>query len=148
VEYLNYQDQIHHDVTDGGYDQDHIPEQQHRPNEDDIAAAATPAVLPSEPPFLGGPENIFLLHSYVNHVTLPLWYNSDNVSVIFLLFFLNVKLFSLYVCLLNYYINFYMSFCLSLFLMFNYFLYIFFISTFIIFFMFNYDLNCFCYVLF
>jgi len=28
VEYLNYQDQIHHDVIDGGYDQDHIPEQQ------------------------------------------------------------------------------------------------------------------------
>jgi len=27
VEYLNYQDQVHHDVTDGGYDQDHIPEQ-------------------------------------------------------------------------------------------------------------------------
>jgi len=26
VEYLNYRDQVHHDVTDGGYDQDHIPE--------------------------------------------------------------------------------------------------------------------------
>jgi len=26
VEYLSYQDQVHNDVTDGGYDQDHIPE--------------------------------------------------------------------------------------------------------------------------
>ena len=31
VEYLNYQDEVHHDVTDGGYDQQHIPEQQHIP---------------------------------------------------------------------------------------------------------------------
>ena len=83
VEYLNYQDQVHHDVTDGGYDQDHISEQQHIPDEDDIAAAATPALLPLEPPFPGGPENISLLHSYANHVALPLWYNSDNVSVVF-----------------------------------------------------------------
>jgi hypothetical protein len=44
VEYLNYQDQVHHDVTDGGYDQDHIPEQHHIPDDDDIAAAAAPAV--------------------------------------------------------------------------------------------------------
>jgi len=86
VEYLNYQDQVHHNVTDGGYDQDHIPEQQHRPDDDDITAAAAPTVLPLEPPFPGGPENISLLHSYANHVALPLWYNSDNVSVIFFYF--------------------------------------------------------------
>jgi len=53
VEYLNYQDQVHHDVTDGGYDQDHIPEQQHILDQDDIAAAATPTVSPLEPPFPG-----------------------------------------------------------------------------------------------
>jgi len=87
VEYLNYQDQIHHNVTDGGYDQDHIPEQQQRPEKDDIAAAVVPAMLPSEPLFPGGLENISLLHSYANHVALPLWYNSDNVSVIFFTFF-------------------------------------------------------------
>jgi len=46
VEYLNYQDQVDHGVTDGGYDQGHIPEQQHIPDEDDIAAAAAPGVLP------------------------------------------------------------------------------------------------------
>jgi len=74
VEYLNYQDQ------------DHIPEQQHRADDDDIAAAAAPTVLPLEPPFPGGSKNISLLHSYVNHVALPLWYNSDNVSVIFFTF--------------------------------------------------------------
>ena len=54
VEYLNYQTQVHHDVTDGGHDQDHIPEQQHIPDEDDIEAAAAPTVLPLEPPFSGG----------------------------------------------------------------------------------------------
>jgi len=97
VEYLNYQDQVHHDVTDGGYDQDHIPEQQHIPDEDDIAAAAAPAVLPLKPPFPGGPENISLLHSYAKHVTLPLWYNSDNVSVIFLFYFIIFNYF-LYMC--------------------------------------------------
>jgi len=74
VEYLNYQDQVHHDVTEGGYDQQHIPD------EDDIAAAAAPAVLPLEPPFPRGPKNISLLHSYANHVALPLWYNSNNIS--------------------------------------------------------------------
>ena len=83
TEYLNYQDQVHHDVTNGGYDQQHIQEQHipgpHIPDHDDIAAAA----LPLQPPFPGGPENISLLHSYVNHVALPLWYNSNNVSVIF-----------------------------------------------------------------
>ena len=26
VEYLNFQDEIHHDATDGGYDHQHIPE--------------------------------------------------------------------------------------------------------------------------
>jgi len=84
VEYLNYQDQVHHDVTDGGYNQQHIPEQQqHIPDQDDIAAAAAPAVLPLEPPFPGGLEKIYLLHSYANHVALQLWYNSDNVSIIF-----------------------------------------------------------------
>ena len=72
VEYLNYQDQVHHNVTDGGYDQDHIPEQQHRPDDDDIAAAAAPVVLPLEPPFPRGPENISMLHLYAKHVALPL----------------------------------------------------------------------------
>jgi len=50
----------------------HKPEQQHIPDHDDIAAAAAPAVLPLEPPFPGGPENISLLHSYANHVALQL----------------------------------------------------------------------------
>lgn len=78
MEYLNYQDQVHHDVTDGGYDQDHIPEQQHVLDDDDIAAAAAPKVLLVDPPFPGGPDNISLLHSYVEHVALPLWYNLEN----------------------------------------------------------------------
>ena len=86
LEYLNYQDQVHHDVTDGGYDQDHIPEQQYRPDNDDIAAAAALSVLPLEPPFPGEQKNISLLHSYANHVALPFRYNSDNVSVIFFTF--------------------------------------------------------------
>ncbi|XP_039690598.1 protein MAIN-LIKE 1-like [Medicago truncatula] len=79
VEYLNYQDQVHHDVTDGGYDQDHIPQQQDAVDEDDIAAAAAPKVLPTDPPFPGGPEDLSLLHSYADHVALSLWYNSNNV---------------------------------------------------------------------
>lgn len=79
MEYLNYQDQVHHDVTDGGYDQDHILQQQHVGDDDDIAAAAAPEVLLVDPPFLGGPTDLSLLHSYANHVALPLWYNSDNV---------------------------------------------------------------------
>ncbi|XP_039687058.1 protein MAIN-LIKE 1-like [Medicago truncatula] len=79
VEYLNYQDQVHHDVTDGGYDHDHIPQQQHVGDDDDIAAAAAPEVLPVDPLFPGGPADLSLLHSYVSHVALPLWYNSDNV---------------------------------------------------------------------
>nr|ABO79400.1 IMP dehydrogenase/GMP reductase, putative [Medicago truncatula] len=79
VEYLNYQDQVHHDVTDGGYDQDHIPHEQDAGDEDDIAAAAAPEVLPTDPPFPGGPADLSLLHSYVGHVALPLWYNSNNV---------------------------------------------------------------------
>jgi hypothetical protein len=99
VEYLNYQDQVHHDVTDGGYDQDHISEQQHIPDDDDIAAAAAPTVLPLEPAFPGGPKNISLLHSYAMHVTLPLWYNSDNISFIFNY----LKLFSLYFLYFNFY---------------------------------------------
>ncbi|KEH21109.1 transmembrane protein, putative [Medicago truncatula] len=78
VEYLNYQDQVHHDMTDGGYDQDHIPQQQHVGDDNDIAAAAAPEVLPVDPPFPGGPADLSLLHSYASHVALPLWYNSDN----------------------------------------------------------------------
>ena len=87
VEYLNYQDQVHYDVTDGGYDQDHIPQQQDAGDEDDIAAAAAPEVLPTDPPFPGGPADLSLLHSYAGHVALPLWYNSNNVSVFFLIVF-------------------------------------------------------------
>jgi len=83
VEYLNYQDQVHHDVNDGGLDQQHIPEQQHIPDQDGIAAAAAPTMLHLEPPFPGRLENISLLHSYAKHVALPLWYNSNDVSVIF-----------------------------------------------------------------
>nr|ABD32469.2 IMP dehydrogenase/GMP reductase, putative [Medicago truncatula] len=65
VEYLNYQDQVHHNVTDGGYDQDHIPEEQHIADDDDIAATATLEVLPVDPPFPGGHDDLSLLHSYV-----------------------------------------------------------------------------------
>nr|ABD32773.1 hypothetical protein MtrDRAFT_AC151522g16v2 [Medicago truncatula] len=79
VEYLNYQDQVHHDVTDGGYDQDHIPEQQHVGDDDNIAAAAAPEVLHVDPSFPGGPDDLSLLHSYANHVALPVWYNSENI---------------------------------------------------------------------
>jgi len=61
VEYLNYQD--HHDVTDGGYDEQYMPKQQHIPDDDDIAAADAPEVLPMDPPFPGGPKNLSLLHS-------------------------------------------------------------------------------------
>jgi hypothetical protein len=84
VEYLNYQD--HHDVTDGGYDEQYMPEQPHmpeEPDEDDIAAAAAPEVLPTDAPFPGGPQDISLLHSYASHVALPLWYNKDDVSIFF-----------------------------------------------------------------
>ena len=148
VEYLNYQDQVHHNVTDGGYDHDHISEQQQRPDEDDIATAAAPAVLLSEPPFPGGPENISLPHSYANHVALPLWYNSDNVIVIFFTFFSLMFNNFLYMCVCLIIILTFICVFLSIFFMFNYFLYIFFILTFIILFMFNYDLNCSCYVFF
>jgi len=55
VEYLNFQDEIHHDATDGGYDQQHIPDQ------DDIAASAAPTTLPLQPPFPGGLEDTSLL---------------------------------------------------------------------------------------
>ena len=87
-EYLNYQDV--HDVTDGGYDEQYMLEQQHIPDDDDIAATVAPEVLHVDPPFPGGPEILSLLHSYAKHVALPLWYNSDNVSVVFLNFFLYV----------------------------------------------------------
>ena len=70
VEYLNYED--YHDVTDGGYNKQYMSEQQHIPNDDDIAAAVVPEVLPVDPPFPGGPENLSLLHSYAKHVALPL----------------------------------------------------------------------------
>jgi len=83
-EYLNYQD--HYDVTDGRLDEQYMPEKQHIPDDDDIAAAVALEVLPVDPPFPGGLENLSLLHSYARHVALPLWYNSDNVSVIFLSF--------------------------------------------------------------
>jgi len=103
-EYLNYQDV--HDVTDGGYDEQYMPEQQHIPDDDDIAATVVPEVLLLDPPFPGGPETLSLLHSYVRHVALPLWYNSDNVSIIFYMFN-----YFLYMCVFfNYYINFYMCF--------------------------------------
>jgi len=82
VEYLNFQDEIYHNATDGRYDQKHIPQQQ-IPYQDDIAAVAAPATLPLQPPFLGGPKDTSLLHSSANHVALPLWYNSNNISVIF-----------------------------------------------------------------
>jgi len=45
VEYLNFQDEIHQDVTDGGYDQQHIP-QQPIPDQDDIARMTAPTTLP------------------------------------------------------------------------------------------------------
>jgi hypothetical protein len=84
VEYLNYHDQIHHDATNDGYDDQHISDDVVPVlDQDDIAEASTPATLPDQPPFLGGPKDASLLFSYANHVTLPLWYNTNNVSVIF-----------------------------------------------------------------
>ena len=72
VEYANYQDQIH-DVTDGGYDDQHTPEDVVPVlDEDDIAAARTPKTLPDQPPFPGGPEDTFFMFSYANHVALRL----------------------------------------------------------------------------
>jgi hypothetical protein len=112
VEYLNYQD--HHDVTDGGYDEQYMPEQPHmpeEPDEDDIAAAAAPEVLPTDAPFPGGPQDISLLHSYASHVALPLWYNKDDVSIFF---FLNVLSLCLITCFL--YVFFYMCFFICVFI--------------------------------
>jgi len=84
VEYLNYQDEMHHDVIDGGYDDQHILDDVVPVlDQDDIAEATTLSTLPNQAPFPGGPEDTSLLVSYANHVTLPLWYNSNNVSVIF-----------------------------------------------------------------
>ena len=84
VEYRNYQDQIHHEATNGGYDQQHIPEDVVSVlDQDDIAAATAQETLPDQAPFLGGPEDTSLLASYVNHAAFPLWYNSNNVSGIF-----------------------------------------------------------------
>ncbi|RHN76926.1 hypothetical protein MtrunA17_Chr1g0149191 [Medicago truncatula] len=74
VEYLNYQDQVHHDTTDRI-----IYHKQHVGDDGDIAAAAAPDVLLEDPPFAGEPTDLSLLHSYAGHVALPLWYNSDNV---------------------------------------------------------------------
>jgi len=91
-EYLNFQD-----VHDGGYDeseQQHIPE----PDANDIAAAVAPETLPVDAPFPGGPETLALLHSYASHVALPLWYNYDNVSVIFLNVFFYMFNYFLYMC--------------------------------------------------
>lgn len=42
VEYLNYQDHIHHDVTDGGYDDQHIP--------DDVVPVLERMILQKRPP--------------------------------------------------------------------------------------------------
>jgi len=78
-------------------------------DQDDIAAAAASAALSLQPPFPEGPEDTSLLHSYANHVALPLWYNSDNVSVIFNC--LKLSYATQFKCF-NYYINFYMCFCL------------------------------------
>lgn len=91
TQYLNYQDQVY-DTTDGGYDnqqfsdgdnvqqgEDVVPQL----DEDDLASQATPKQLPDQPPFPGGPLNISLLSSYALHFALPLWYNANNVSVIF-----------------------------------------------------------------
>jgi len=73
VEYLNYQDQIHHDATNGGYDDHHIPEDVVRVlDQDDIATATAPTTLPDQAPFPGGPKDTSLLASYANHVALPL----------------------------------------------------------------------------
>jgi len=66
---------------------------------DDIAAQTTPHILPDQPPFLGGPLDTSLLSSYAEHVALPLWYNSNNVSVTFNCLKLS------YAILIKYYIN-------------------------------------------
>jgi len=58
VEYVNYQDQIH-DATDGGYDDQHIPEDDVLVlDADDIVVATASATLPDQPPLPGGPEDI------------------------------------------------------------------------------------------
>jgi len=105
MQYLNYQDQIH-DAIDGGYVDQHIPnggdveqgEDDVVPtiDADDIAAETAPQILHDQPPFPGGPLNMTLLSSYVEHVTLQLCYNSNNVSIIFKF---------LYAILIKHYIN-------------------------------------------
>jgi len=106
-QYLNYHDQVH-DATGGGYDDEHIPDDVVPIlDADDIAAQTTPQVLPDQPPFPSGPLDTTLLSSYVEHVALRLWYNSNNVSVIFNC----LKL--LYAILKKYYINIFF-FCFKL----------------------------------
>jgi len=73
VEYLNYQDQIHHDATDGGYADHHISENVVPIlDRDYIAAATNSSMLPDQAPFPGGLEDTYLLAFYANHVALPL----------------------------------------------------------------------------
>jgi len=66
---------------------------------DNIAASTTPHILPDQLPFLGRPLDTSLMSSYADHVALRLWYNLNNVSVIFNC----LKL--LYAILIEYYIN-------------------------------------------
>ena len=80
---MNYQNQVH-DATDGGYDDQHIPDhgdiQQGEDDvpqldDDDLAAEVAPEQSPDVPPFPGGPLNLSLLSDYASHVALPMWYN-------------------------------------------------------------------------
>jgi len=83
VECLNYQDQIH-DATDGGYDEQHIPdgggvqqgevEDEEVPvlDADDIATHTTLEILPDQSPSPEGPLDTSLLFSYAEHVALRL----------------------------------------------------------------------------
>jgi len=95
TQYMNYQDHLH-DAMNGSYDaqqfldvvegrdvqqgEEIVPQ----PDANDIVAQATPEQLPKVPPFPGGPADISVLSSYASHVALPLWYNANNVSVIFI----------------------------------------------------------------
>jgi len=99
TQYLNYQDRLHN-ATNGGYDaqlfddvvegddiQHHGEDEVVEPDEDAFAAEIAPHQLPDLPPFSGGPEDLFVLSSFASHIALPLWYNANNVSVIYFILF-------------------------------------------------------------
>jgi len=52
-------------------------------DEDDDAVEVAPQHLPELSPFPGGPKDLSVMPSHTSHVTLLLWPNANNVSVIY-----------------------------------------------------------------